>query len=357
MNTKLTAAVVGGGQGGKLSLAALHDSENYHLVAVADLRPEARQALAQEFPGLKTFATVEEMLTEAPTDVVCVSTYPPSHEPIVQLALKQPGLKGLLVEKPLGDTAGAGRRIVESIRARGLPMVVPHGLRTRAVPGAVLARIAAGEIGQVRVIEMQCDKWDIINAGIHWFDFCLAVTNNTPIASVLCAADTSTRTFRDGMQVETDAVTYVVNHDGVRFVLQTGDYTKLGNGGDDATQFRIVGDLGTIEFLAWKSTYRLCNGAHPKGEIFSPEEFAIAGHQRHLDNLAEHIFSGRPDYSVAESSLAALEICEAAFVSARNRCRVTFPYSEFVVPNDTNWLPGQPYSGSGGGRNGRTLPQ
>jgi len=223
----LTASVVGCGLGGRLSLEALSISPFFRLVAAADLRPEIQPSLEQAFPGIRTFASHAEMFAHCPTDVVCVSTYAPSHERIVLDALGLPSLKGILVEKPLGDTAAAGRRIVEAIKSKNLPMVVPHGLRTRATPLEVMARILRGEIGELRLIEVQCDKWDLLNAGIHWLDFCLAATDEAPIASVLAALDTSTRTFRDGMQVETVAVTYVENANGVRMILQTGDFIQV----------------------------------------------------------------------------------------------------------------------------------
>ena len=97
---KLTASVVGGGSGGKLSLKALHDSDRFELVAAADLKPEVCRDLAVRYPGLRTFTSHEEMFAACPTDVVCVSTYPPTHEPIALDAMQLP-LKGILVEKPL----------------------------------------------------------------------------------------------------------------------------------------------------------------------------------------------------------------------------------------------------------------
>jgi len=57
--------------------------------------------------------------------------------------------------------------------AGNLPMVVPHGLRTRATSLEVIERVLRGEIGELRSIEIQCEKWDLLNAGIHWLDFCL----------------------------------------------------------------------------------------------------------------------------------------------------------------------------------------
>ena len=47
MSGRLTASVVGGGMGGKLSLAALHASERFELIALADVKPEVNAALAE----------------------------------------------------------------------------------------------------------------------------------------------------------------------------------------------------------------------------------------------------------------------------------------------------------------------
>jgi hypothetical protein len=79
---KLTVSVVGGGSGGRLSLEAAANSEWYELVALADLRPEVGSKLRLEFPELQFFSDYREMFRVCPTDVVCVSTYPPSHEEI-----------------------------------------------------------------------------------------------------------------------------------------------------------------------------------------------------------------------------------------------------------------------------------
>jgi predicted dehydrogenase len=349
-----SASVIGGGVGGRLSLSALGDSPFFNLVAVADIRPDARQSLQHDFPGLTLFASHQEMLARCPTDVVCVSTYAPSHEPIVRDALELSSLQGLLVEKPLGDSAAAGRRILDAIRTRGLPVVVPHGLRARATPLEIAARVRRGEIGELRSIEVQCDKWDLLNAGIHWLDFCLAVTNEAPIASVLATCDTSSRTFRDGMQVETVAVTYVENEAGMRMILQTGDFIQVNTPGKNVL-LRLAGTRGIVEFWAWENAYFLLNAEFPNGRTIIPEELTVQGHRYHLENLATQIHSGKPDYRLPESSLTALEICEAAFLSSKHRCQVRFPLASFVPPNLTGWEPGKPYSGVGGGRDGRKL--
>lgn len=348
----LTAAVVGGGSGGKLSLNALRASARYHLVATADISAATREALAELYPGIRLYASHEEMFAASPTDVVCVSTWPPSHRPIVIDALKLP-LRGILCEKPLGDTAAAGRAILEAIRAKGLPMAVPHGLLVARHTEQIRDRVLGGEIGELELVEIECSRWDIINAGIHWLDYFVTLTPGDPPAWVMALAEASTRTFRDGMEVETTAITYVQTVSGVRAVMHTGDEVLVRRPGKSVL-FRLMGTAGTIEFWAWESAYRLTNAAHPNGHTFKVAPYPKAGHQRHLEAMADQIESGTPDYAIAGNSLTALELCEGAYLSSAHRCKVTLPLADFAPPPEPDWHPGQPYRGHGG-RDGRKL--
>src|SRR6516165_5184845 len=198
---KLTVSFVGGGTGGRLSLDAVAASEYYQPAALADLRQEVSPELREKYPELLTFTDFREMFRTCPTDIVCVSTYPPSHELVTLAALKL-ALKAILVEKPLGHSVASGRRILEAVKQRRIPMAVPHGLMVKRCPLEIIGRT---------------------KAGIHWLNFAVNLNGQSPAHSVLAACDKTTRTFRDGMQVETVAVTYVQMANGVRIVIQTGD--------------------------------------------------------------------------------------------------------------------------------------
>ena len=350
-----TASVVGGGAGGRLSLEALRASDRYEPLAVADISPAAREALGRDYPGLAVFGSHEAMFRECPTDIVCVSTWAPSHRSVTEAALALP-LKGILVEKPLAETTADGAAILGAIRGRRLPMAVPHGLLVASHAREILERVRSGEIGELVLVEIECSGWDIINAGIHWLNYAYVLNGAALAQSVMAACDTSSRTYRDGVQVETAAVTYVQASNGVRLVMNTGDYVTTTREGKD-TVFHIVGTEGLIEFWAWESAYRLVSPAHPAGLLVEVAQGPKGGHQRHLEALAEQIDQGEADYAIAESSLAALEMCEAAYLSCGHRCKVDLPLSGFTPPPANDWEPGKPYSGAGGGRDGRNLPQ
>ncbi|WP_223692296.1 Gfo/Idh/MocA family protein [Leifsonia poae] len=349
----LTAAVIGAGAGGTLSIDALIASDDFTLVAVADMSEAALERVRAKDAAIRTYTSAEEMFASSPSDVVCVSTYAPTHLPLTRAALSIPGLKGLLVEKPLGDTTAAGREILGLIKDADLPVVVPHGLMAQAAALEIVERVRRGDIGPLRVVEIECTSWDIINAGIHWLQFFVSLTGGEPVEFVLAAADASTKTFRDGMQVETDAITLARTESGVRVLMHTGDFVPMSRN-DTVALFRIVGDNGFIEFGAYEPYYTLVTPGHDRVRI-DVTPFEVSGHQRHLEHLAAQIADGRRDYSIPDSSLQALEIVEAAYRSAREHGTVTLPVDDAQPDRPDDWNPGAPYSGTGGGRNGREL--
>jgi predicted dehydrogenase len=351
MYKKYSAGVVGGGMGGMLSLKSLEASERFSLVCAADLRPDVQKQLADAFPQIALFGSHEELLEKCPPEVICVSTYPPSHEEVTLAALESgTGLKGILVEKPLGHTFASGSRILDAIKAKKLPVAVPHGLLAKATPLEIIQRVQGGELGRLVLVEIQCKGWDILNAGIHWLHFCRMLAPTDAPVLVHAALDASTRTFRDGLQVETAATTSVVHASGLRVVMHTGDETPVNVVGKSFV-FRLVGERGVIEFWGWENGYLL------NGNLHTPQEFPITGHRRHLEHLADQLDGTVPhDDTLAQASLSALELCEAAYLSAEHRVQLRLPLTSFLPPDPlADWQPGQPYSGVGGGRDGRAF--
>jgi predicted dehydrogenase len=346
-----TASIVGAGMAGKLALQALTASKRFRPTAVADLSEDALERIRQKYPDLATYSSPQQMFQRSPSDVICIATYAPSHLPLTLEALQLP-IRGLVVEKPLADTAAAGRKLLDAIKARQLPVAVPHGLLVSPHGSEIIRRVRNGEIGALRLVEIRNTGWDLLNAGIHWLNFFVALTGNDPVEWVMGAFDTSTRTYRDGMQVETLGVTYAVTRSGIRVVLNSGDELETGVEGRGCV-FHIVGTRGTIEFWGWENAYRLLNPEHPDGRLIVAESDGRGNHQRHFEALAEQIDGEAPDYALADSSLIALEIVEGSYLSHRHRCVVRPPLTGFVPPRQSEWDLGRPYSGSGGGRDGK----
>jgi len=351
---RFTVSVIGGGKGGNLSIKALINSSRFILKAIADLNPVVCKTLKDSYPGVKIFTDYLEMFNVCPTDIVCVSTFPSSHEKIAIDALTMLPLKGILVEKPLGNSVASGRKILELVKKKNIPMTVPHGMLQQKSTVEILKRVKAGEIGKLKLVEIQCLKWDIINAGIHWLNYFVNLTNLEKMSYVMAICDSSTCTYRDGMQVETIGVVYAQTKSGIRVVMNTGD-DILTDPDVPGTPYRIVGSRGLIVFSSWGGSYYILNSENPSGTVVKTGYYKESPHQRHLEVMAEMIDSGSVNYDVPESSLIALGLVEGAYISNRYRCKVTFPVDSFTPPSFNNWDPGMPYSGIGGGRDGSKL--
>ena len=353
-----TASVIGVGTGGKASLAAIEDSERFQLQAFADTNETTLAEVKKLYPSARAFTSVEEMLQTHPTDVTCISTWPPSHKTMTDLVLRS-NPRGILVEKPLAHKWQDAKTLLDQVKVKRLPIAVPHGLLVSPHAVEICNRVKKGDIGTVQLVSIECTQWDIMSAGIHWLNFICHLLPNEQFLSVWSQCDTSTKTFRDGVQVETSAATYIQSSSGLRIIMQTGDEIKTSVTGE-GTVLRLIGTKGSIEFYGWPSRYRIAF-FNPEGKSDYPHDVEIlpntfSKHQVHLERLAQEIDTGSTQYDIADSSLSALELCEAAYLSHRFRCEVTLPINTFSPPETNNWNPGEAYNNTGEGRNGRNLP-
>jgi len=348
----LRAGVVGAGTGGLLSARALQASERYELVAVADTRSDALDRAGSEFPGIHLFPDGASLLEGTGPDVVCVSTFATSHAEVVEMAAIA-GVRGLLLEKPITEKWSSARQVLDNLRELRLPVVVPHGLLVKSGPEQLLSRIHAGEVGSVELVEIQCTGWDLMNAGIHWVNYALAVFGEDAVEWAICACDGHTRTFRDGLEVETEAVTYAGTRSGARLIMHTGDHARLIRP-DKGLVFRVIGSEGSAEFWGWEDRFWLRKSGRADGELVEVPSHPASAHQIYLEQLADMVADQQPRYELPELSLAALEVCQAAYISNRHRCVVRLPLATFEIPREVLWDPGAAYRGEGG-RNGREL--
>ena len=354
----LRALVVGAGSGGRLSIGAVVDDAGYELAGIADRSAQASAAAAADLaPGTPTFADVGQALDDLRPDVVCVSTWAPSHREITERALAA-GVRGLVVEKPLAGTVTDARAVLDTLVGQRVPVVVPHGLMSMPAPLHLLDEVRSGALGRLRAVQIDCTGWDLINAGIHWLQFAVACLGDDPVTTVECVTDVSTRTYRDGFMVETAAVTSARTAAGVRLEVRTGDDIDVAS--PTGTRIALVGDRGSVVYQPWEHEYRIDTGAGETVVTRPPSELPT-GHRLYLRRLREQIAAGTTDYTIPRQSLHALEIIRAAYLAAREGAAVTLPLhrDDLAAPtgsDDDSWLPGEVHDPRRGGRDGRSLP-
>jgi predicted dehydrogenase len=113
------------------------------LAAVADVELARAQAVAG--PGAHAFADYRRLVESGEVDAVIISTPPAQHEEIALAALAAG--KHVLCEKPLANSVGACRRIVEAARASG--RVLATGFNHRYFPAVKFLKrtLDSGRIG------------------------------------------------------------------------------------------------------------------------------------------------------------------------------------------------------------------
>jgi predicted dehydrogenase len=155
MSSPVTLAVLGAGsRGDALSSYAEKYPEQVRVVAVADPRPERRDALADRHrvPEDRRFLDWRE-LAAAPrlADAILVAT--PDHEHV------EPGRRfagigyDVLLEKPLAPTQAECMQLVEAVQASGVVFGVCHVLRYTPYSDLVVRLVREGRLGQLVGVE------------------------------------------------------------------------------------------------------------------------------------------------------------------------------------------------------------
>lgn len=123
------------------------------VVAGADIVPEARQQFLERWgpiwPAARVYHDYRELFREHPDlDLVSIVTPDHLHGVVLQAALDA-GARSIFCEKPLSISLDEADRMVEAVRAAGVPMSVNYGRRW--MPEYVESRrlVRAGAIGEL----------------------------------------------------------------------------------------------------------------------------------------------------------------------------------------------------------------
>lgn len=121
MNNPIKVAVIGAGMMGKNHLKTYKSLNNFELVGVYDIFPEAAQSAAETF-GIKAFSSLEEVA--ASVDAVSVVTTSVTHAEVGEFFLN----KGIhcLIEKPLAATEEECNRLITAAKNNNVTLLVGH---------------------------------------------------------------------------------------------------------------------------------------------------------------------------------------------------------------------------------------
>ncbi|WP_246842869.1 Gfo/Idh/MocA family protein [Allokutzneria sp. NRRL B-24872] len=148
----VTVAIVGAGSRGSTYAARATATGKARVVAVAEPRAGARQALVDEHEVPHVFEDWRELAARPRlADVAVIATQDQEHmEPAIELARRG---YHLLLEKPMATTEAACEAIVRAAEEAGVMLAVCHVLRYTPYTRAMKSIVDSGRIGDVVSVE------------------------------------------------------------------------------------------------------------------------------------------------------------------------------------------------------------
>ncbi len=143
--------ILGTGAIARKFAAGLAHSPGARLEAVGSRTTEAAEAFGNEFGVPRRHGSYEALAEDPDVDVVYVSTPHHCHHPNTLLCLNAG--KAVLCEKPFALNARQAREMVETARARRLFLMEAMWTRFLPAMGKVRELIAAGAIGEPRMLQ------------------------------------------------------------------------------------------------------------------------------------------------------------------------------------------------------------
>jgi predicted dehydrogenase len=294
---KLSVAVVGAGSFGKNHLRVIHNSPHAELVGVLDLDPARAAEVASPYDRCAVFSSLEELAAQADAAVIATPTV--SHAEI-GCRLMELGLD-VLVEKPISNTLGGARALVEAAERKGRILQVGHLERFNPAILALESVMTTPLFFEVhRLSEFSPRSLDVdvvLDLMIHDLDILLALTGKKPeeiraagisiLSSKVDIANVRLQ-FPGGCIANITASRVSTERVRKLRLFQPHEYISLDYGRQDAARFRVKPPLG-IDFTPLAVT---------KDEPLRLE----------LENFFDSISTRRAPRVTGQQAVAALEV-------------------------------------------------
>lgn len=312
--------MVGAGGIAQAYAQAFQDTDIAELVAVADVRSDAAEAIAQSF-GCRSYASHESMVEEEDLDAVVVCT-PPSTHPDITTELAAQKLH-VLCEKPLAVDSESARRMFAAADEYGVKLTMATKFRYATDVIRAKAIVSSGILGDIILFENvftgrvdMAQRWNsnpaisgggvLIDNGTHSVDIMRYFLG--PVSELQAIEG---RRVQD-LQVEDTVRLFVQTETGV---MGSIDLSWSMNK-EQPYYLSIYGSQGTV-LVGWKeSKYRRSNDTDwvHFGEGYNKCQ-AFRGQ---IDNFTRAIRGEDKLLVRREDALASVEVIEAAYQSLRN---------------------------------------
>ena len=139
--------VIGYGYWGPNLVRNFAEVPGCQLVAVSDMRADRLAAVRARYPGVRTFADPNQLMSERRIDAVAIVTPVSTHYDLAMQALKAG--KHVLVEKPLAVTADQAAQLVDEAERRKLVLSVDHNFVYTGAVRKMRELVHSGGVGDI----------------------------------------------------------------------------------------------------------------------------------------------------------------------------------------------------------------
>jgi predicted dehydrogenase len=320
LEQKVSFALIGAGSIAQSYAQAFESCDSARLAAVADVRLEAAQALAERF-GCPSYHSYQALVEDGCRfDAVVIVTPPATHEPIARYFLERK--VHVLCEKPFSVDVKSARRMVEAARAAGVKLTMAS--KFRYVDDVIRAKsvVTSGILGEIILFENafttrvdMSSRWHsdpkvsgggvLIDNGSHSVDLMRYFLG--PLADVQVVEGKRVQ----GLAVEDTVRIFVRSVGGV---MGSIDLSWSINKELDS-YLNIYGSRGTIS-VGWKeSKYR--QSSSPDWIVFGNGYGKTQAFRSQLTNFARAILGQEMLLISAEDAVASVEVIEAAYAALR----------------------------------------
>ncbi|MFB6105931.1 MAG: Gfo/Idh/MocA family protein [Halobacteriaceae archaeon] len=281
------------------------------VVAVAELNPDRRRAVAEEF-GLAGYADVESMLAGEDLDVVSICTPPSTHRDVF-LAAVEAGCH-VFCEKPLTVDAASAAEMRDAAEASGVVTQVGYNARYYENTKRVVAMVRAdllGELVEARTVHhstppSQSWYYDpavsgggvLRDLGPHLLDVHLELFGTPEVSR--------SRTRRVRTEAVEDAVDVGLEFDGVPVTLsvswsQPDVYSRTSVVGTDGW---VEYDQERLEGAIHGRDFEFRHGESPLVDLGVTSLFGATSDDAQTERIhdfVDHVLAGDPDTAVPAS--------------------------------------------------------
>lgn len=323
MSSTYRVGIVGCGRIAPAHVNSFRAVEGYDLVAVADIKREAGEALCSKFGIGALYEDYHEMLERENLDVVTVTTWAGSHAEITVTAAAA-GVKGILCEKPMAPSLEEAESMIAACAEHDVKLAVGHQHRFDLPWNRGKELIAEGAIGQPLLALTKVTD-GLLNNGTHFIDGIRYILGDPAPVWAVGQVERRTDRYERGEPIE-DCLAGVIAFAGGAQALVEVDLPAVEGGPD--WPYTFIGTQGRVE-LGWKDLTLINAGGKAQWALASD----VSSHVRQAREFKLWLDGEIEDYrGSADKAIHTVAVMMSIYESVRGQGVARFPLAVAESP-------------------------